>query len=338
MKNKKITAAITGVGAWVPEYILDNDELSRMVDTTDEWIMTRIGVKERHILKGEGLGSSYMGERAVRDLLEKTGTDPMDIDLLICATVTPDMFFPATANLICAKVGAMNAFGYDLIAACSGFLFALSTASQFIETGKYKKVVVVGADKMSSITDYTDRATCPIFGDGSGAVLLEPSEDGYGIIDFDLHSDGNGAKHLHMKAGGSAYPPTHETIDNKWHYIYQEGQPVFKAAVSHMADVALEVMNRNHLAAEDIAYLVPHQANIRIIEATAKRMGISEDKAMINIQNYGNTTTATLPLALRDYEGRLRKGDNIILATFGGGFTWGAAYVKWAYDGVDFSK
>lgn len=247
---KKITAAITGVGAYVPDYILDNDELSRMVDTSDEWIMTRIGVKERHILKGEGLGSSYMGERAVRDLLEKTNTDPMDIDLVICATVTPDMFFPATANLISARVGMMKAFSYDLIAACSGFLFALSTASQFIETGKYKKVVVVGADKMSSITDYEDRATCPIFGDGSGAVLLEPCEDGLGILDFDLHSDGNGAKHLHMKAGGSMYPPSHETIDKKWHYIYQEGQPVFKAAVSHMADVALEVMNRNGLSSD----------------------------------------------------------------------------------------
>lgn len=336
--DKKITAAITGVGAYVPEYILDNDELSRMVDTTDEWIMTRIGVKERHILKGEGLGSSYMGERAVRDLLEKTGTDPMDVDLVICATVTPDMFFPATANLISAKVGMMNAYSFDLIAACSGFLFALTTASQFIETGRYKKVVVVGADKMSSITDYEDRATCPIFGDGSGAVLLEPSTDGYGILDFDLHSDGNGAQHLHMKAGGSAYPPTHETIDKKWHYIYQEGQPVFKAAVSHMAEVALEVMKRNNLTADDLAYLVPHQANIRIIEATAKRMGLPEEKCMINIQKYGNTTTATLPLALNDYESRLKKGDNLILATFGGGFTWGAAYVKWAYDGGDFSK
>lgn len=335
---KKITAAITGVGAYVPEYILDNDELSRMVDTTDEWIMTRIGVKERHILKGEGLGSSYMGERAVRDLLEKTGTDPMDIDMVICATVTPDMFFPATANLICAKVGMMKAFGYDLIAACSSFLFALSTASQFIETGKYKKIVVVGADKMSSITDYEDRATCPIFGDGSGAVLVEPCEDGLGILDFELHSDGNGAQHLHMKAGGSAYPSSHETIDKKWHYIYQEGQPVFKAAVSHMAEVALSVMERNNLSSEDIAYLVPHQANIRIIEATAKRMGLSEDKAMINIQKFGNTTAGTLPLALWDYESRLRKGDNLILATFGGGFTWGAAWVKWAYDGSDFSK
>ena len=336
--EKKITAAITGVGTYVPDYILDNDELSRMVDTTDEWIMTRIGVKERHILKGEGLGSSYMGERAVRDLLEKTDTDPMDIDMVICATVTPDMFFPATANLISAKVGMQNAFSYDLIAGCSGFLYALTTASQFIETGKYKKIVVVGADKMSTITDYEDRATCPIFGDGSGAVLLEPNEDGLGILDFELRSDGNGAQHLHMKAGGSAYPPTHETIDKKWHYIYQEGQAVFKHAVSKMADVAVHVMERNNLTADDITYLVPHQANIRIIEATAKRMGIPEEKAMINIEKYGNTTAATLPLALADYESRLKKGDNLIFATFGGGFTWGAAYVKWAYDGGDFSK
>ncbi len=328
---KKITAAITGVGGWVPEYILDNEELSRMVDTTDEWIMTRIGVKERHILKGEGLGTSYMGERAVRNLLEKTNTDPMEIDMVICATVTPDMFFPATANLICAKVGMMKAFGYDLIAACSSFLFALSTASQFIETGKYKKVIVVGADKMSSITDYTDRATCPIFGDGAGAVLLEPSDEGVGVLDFELHSDGNGAQHLHMKAGGSAYPASHETVDKKWHYIYQEGQAVFKAAVSNMADVALSIMERNNLTADNIAYLVPHQANVRIIEATAKRMGLPEDKAMVNIQNYGNTTAATLPLAIRDYESKLKKGDNLILATFGGGFTWGAAWVKWAY-------
>jgi 3-oxoacyl-[acyl-carrier-protein] synthase-3 len=335
---KKITAAITGVGAWVPEYILDNEELSHMVDTTDEWIMTRIGVKQRHILKGEGLGTSYMGERAVKNLLEKTGTDPMDIDMVICATVTPDMFFPATANLICAKVGMMNAFGYDLIAACSSFLFALSTASQFIETGKYKKIVVIGADKMSSITDYTDRATCPIFGDGAGAVLLEPSEDGLGVLDFELHSDGNGAKHLHMKAGGSAYPATHETVDKRWHYIYQEGQPVFKAAVSNMADVSLSIMKRNNLTADDIAYLVPHQANIRIIDAVANRMGLPADKAMVNIENYGNTTAGTLPLAIRDYESKLKKGDNLILATFGGGFTWGAAWVKWAYDGAAAAK
>ncbi|MDL2320568.1 ketoacyl-ACP synthase III [Alistipes sp. OttesenSCG-928-B03] len=334
----KITAAITGVGAYLPDYILDNDELSRMVDTTDEWIMTRIGVKTRHILKGEGVGSSYMGERAVRDLLEKTNTDPMDIDLVICATVTPDMFFPATANLISAKVGMKKAFSFDVLAACSGFMFALVTASQYIETGKYKKVVVVGADKMSSITDYEDRSTCPIFGDGSGAVLLEPSTDGFGILDSVLHSDGNGAQHLHMKAGGSAYPATHETVDKRWHYIYQEGQPVFKAAVVNMAEVALDVMHRNNLTADDIRYLVPHQANIRIIEATAQRMGIPPEKAMVNIEKYGNTTAGTLPLALWDYESRLKKGDNLILATFGGGFTWGAAYVKWAYDGGDFSK
>ncbi len=331
---KKITAAITGVAGWVPDYILDNDELSRMVDTTDEWIMTRIGVKKRHILKGEGLGISYMAERAVKKLLEKTGTDPMDVDMVICATVTPDMFFPSTANLVCARVGMMNAFGYDLLAACSGFLFAISTASQFIETGRFKKIVVIGADKMSSIIDYTDRATCPIFGDGAGAVLLEPTEEGLGVLDFDLHSDGNGAAHLYMKAGGSAYPATHETVDNKWHYVYQEGQAVFKAAVKNMADVAEGIMLRNNLTANDIAYLVPHQANIRIIEAVARRMGLPDDKAMVNIQDYGNTTTATLPLALRDYESKLKKGDNIILATFGGGFTWGAAWVKWAYDGA----
>ncbi|MCL2560757.1 MAG: ketoacyl-ACP synthase III [Rikenellaceae bacterium] len=336
--EKKITAAITGIGAWVPDYILDNEELSRMVDTTDEWIMTRIGVSERHILKGEGMGSSYMGERAVRNLLEKTGTDPMEIDLVICSTVTPDMFFPATANLISGKVGMNNAFSYDLIAACSGFLFALSTASQFIETGKYKKVIVVGADKMSSITDYTDRSTCPIFGDGAGAVLLEPNYDGYGLLDFDLHTDGSGAPHLHMKGGGSAYPPTHETVDKKWHYIYQEGQVVFKAAVSNMADTALEVMRRNGLSVDDIAYLVPHQANMRIIDATGKRMGLPEEKCMVNIQRYGNTTTATLPLCIWEYEKHLKKGDNLILAVFGGGFTWGAGWLKWAYDGDKFAK
>lgn len=328
---KKITAAITGVAAWVPEYVLDNEELSRMVDTTDEWIMTRIGVKERHILKGEGKGSSYMGIRAVKELLEKTGTDPMEVDLVICSTVTPDMFFPATANLISAGVGAQNAFGYDLNAGCSGFLYALSTASQFIETGKYKKVVVVGADKLSSIVDYTDRKTCPIFGDAAGAVMLEPNEDGYGVRDFELHSDGNGAQYLHMKAGGSAYPSTHETIDNKWHTIHQEGQAVFKAAVSNMSDVSESVMKRNNLTADDVAYIVPHQANIRIIQAVAHRMGLPEEKAMINIQNYGNTTTATLPLAIRDYEKKLKKGDNLILTTFGGGFTWGALWLKWAY-------
>ena len=336
--TKKITAAITGVGTYLPDYILDNFELSRMVDTSDEWIMSRIGIKTRHILKGEGLGTSYMAERAVNDLLEKTGTDPMDIDIVICATVTPDMFFPSTANLVCYKTGMMKAFAYDLSAACSGFLFALSTAAQFIETGRYKKIIVIGADKMSSIIDYTDRNTCPIFGDGAGAVLLEPNGEGFGIKDFILHSDGGGGTHLYMKAGGSAYPATHETVENRWHYVYQEGQVVFKAAVSNMADTSIELMERNNLTADDIRYLVPHQANIRIITATAHRMGLPEEKCMINIDKYGNTTAATIPLCLWDYETRLNKGDNLILAAFGGGFTWGSVYVKWAYDGGNFSK
>lgn len=334
----KITAAITGVGGFLPEYILDNDELARMVDTTDEWIMTRIGIRERHILKGEGLGTSYMGEKAVKDLLEKTGTDPMEIDLLICATVTPDMFFPSTANLIAYKVGCKNAYAYDLSAACSGFLFALITASKFIECGAHKKIVVVGADKMSSIIDYSDRTTCPIFGDGAAAVLLEPSEDGFGVIDSSLHSDGGGGIHLYMKAGGSCYPATYETVEKKWHYVHQEGQPVFKAAVSNMSEVAVEVMKRNGLEAEDIRYLVPHQANMRIIDAVANRMGLDKDNCMVNIQKFGNTTAATLPLCLWDYEQSLSKGDNLILVAFGGGFTWGAIYLKWAYDGGTMQK
>lgn len=329
----KITAAITGVGAFLPEYILDNEELARMVDTSDEWIMTRIGIKERHILKGAGLGTSYMGERAVKDLLEKTNTDPADIQLVICATVTPDMFFPSTANLIAHKAGCCNAFAYDLSAACSGFLFALVTASKFIETQTYKKVIVVGADKMSSIIDYTDRATCPIFGDGAAAVLLEPASDGTGVLDSSLHSDGGGGIHLYMKAGGSAYPTTYETVEKKMHYVHQEGQPVFKAAVSNMSDVSTEVMKRNGLEPEDIRYLVPHQANMRIIDAVANRMGIEKEACMVNIQKFGNTTAATIPLCLWDYESRLKKGDNLILASFGGGFTWGAIYLKWAYDG-----
>ncbi|MDR2885622.1 MAG: ketoacyl-ACP synthase III [Rikenellaceae bacterium] len=335
---KKITAAITGVGAYLPDYILDNLELSRMVDTSDEWITTRIGIKTRHLLKGEGLGTSYMGERAVNELLEKTNTDPMDVELLICATVTPDMFFPSTANLIAYKAGLKNAFAYDLSAACSGFLFALWTATQFIENGTYKKVIVVGGDKMSSIIDYTDRNTCPIFGDGAGAVLLEPNTEGLGVQDAILHSDGGGAPHLYMKAGGSAYPATEETVRNKWHYVYQEGQAVFKAAVSNMGDTAAELMRRHKLSAEDITYLVPHQANLRIIDATAHRIGLPAEKCMINIQKYGNTTAGTLPICLWDYESRLKKGDNLILAAFGGGYTWGALYLKWAYDGGDFSK
>ena len=334
----KITAAITGVGAYLPDYILDNFELSKMVDTSDEWIMTRIGIKTRHILKGEGLGTSFLGEHAVRDLLEKTGVDPLDIDMLICATVTPDRFFPSTANLICYRAGLKNAFGFDISAACSGFLFALNTGAQFIMNGTYKKVIVVGADKMSSIIDYEDRNTCPIFGDGAGAVLLEPNKEGLGVQDAILHSDGGGAQHLYMKAGGSAYPSTIETVTNRWHYVHQEGQAVFKAAVSNMADVAVEVMERNNLAPDDIRFLVPHQANLRIIEATAHRMGLSKDKCMINIDKYGNTTAGTLPICLWDYESRLKKGDNLIMATFGGGYTWGAMYLKWAYDGGDFSK
>ena len=334
----KITAAITGTGAFLPEYILDNFELSRMVDTSDEWIMSRIGIKTRHILKGEGLGTSYLGAQAVKDLLEKTNTDPMDVEVVICATVTPDMFFPSTANLIAHKSGMKKAFGFDLSAACSGFLFALTVGSKMIETGTYKKIVVVGADKMSSIIDYSDRNTCAIFGDGAGAVLLEPNNEGYGLLDAELHSDGGGALHLYMKGGGSAYPATEETVANKMHYVHQDGQAVFKAAVSNMADVAENVMRRNNLSADDLAYLVPHQANLRIIDATANRIGISRDKCMINIDKYGNTTAATLPLCLWDYESRLKKGDNLIFATFGGGYTWGAGYLKWAYDGGDFSK
>ncbi|MEI6695031.1 MAG: beta-ketoacyl-ACP synthase III [Bacteroidota bacterium] len=328
----KIRAAITGVGACLPDYILTNEELSKMVDTTDEWIMTRIGIKERRILKGEGKGSSDLGAGAVLDLLKKTNTSPEEVELLICATVTPDMQFPATANIICDKAGIKNAFSFDLNAGCSGFLFALATACRFVETGHYKKVIVVGAEKMSSIVDYTDRSVCPIFGDGSGAVLLEPVEEEIGIMDMLLRTDGAGRVHLHQKAGGSVKPSSHATVDAREHFIYQEGQPVFKAAVSKMADTAVELMEKNNLTADDIAYLVPHQANMRIIDATGKRMDLPADKVMINIQKYGNTTAATLPLLLYDYEKKLKKGDNLILATFGAGFTWGAIWLKWAYD------
>jgi 3-oxoacyl-[acyl-carrier-protein] synthase-3 len=330
----KIRAAITGINAWVPEYRLTNQELSKMVDTSDEWIMQRVGIKERRILKGEGLGSSDLGEQAVRGLLEKTNTNPEDVDLLICATVTPDMAFPATANIISDKCGIKNAFSFDLNAACSGFLFALQTGASYIESGRYKNVIVVGADKMSSITDYTDRTTCPLFGDASGAVLLQPTDEEFGIIDHIFRTDGSGRKYLHLKAGGSIRPASHETIDNKEHFIYQEGQSVFKFAVSNMADVSAEIMERNNLKAEDIAWLVPHQANLRIIDATGRRMGLSPEKVMINIQNYGNTTAATIPLCIWEYENQLKKGDILILAAFGGGFTWGSMYIKWAYDPV----
>ncbi len=325
-------AAITGVGAYLPEYRLTNEELSKMVDTSDEWIMTRIGIKERRILKGEGKGTSDLAVGAVQNLFEKTGTDPQEIDLLICATVTPDHQFPATANIICDKLGIRNIMSFDVNAACSGFLFALSTASKFVETGKFKKVVVVGAEKMSAIVDYTDRSTSPIFGDGSAAVLLEPTEAEEGIIDETLQTDGVGRVHLHMKAGGSVNPSTQETIDNRMHYIYQEGQAVFKWAVSKMADVSVDMMKRHNISPEELAWLVPHQANMRIIDATARRMGISPDQVMINIEKYGNTTSATIPLCLYEWEDKLKKGDNVILAAFGAGFTWGAIYLKWAYD------
>ena len=327
-----ITAAITGIHGYVPDYILTNKELETMVDTNDEWITSRTGVKERRILKGEGRGSSDMGAEAVKGLLKKTNTAAEEIDLIICATTTPDMLFPSTACIIADKVGATNCFAYDLMAACSGFLYSLATASKFIETGAYKKVIVVGADKMSSIVDYTERSTCIIFGDGAGAVLLEPSEDGLGIQDSILKSDGSGREFLHLKAGGSVKPASHETIDAKEHFIFQDGQTVFKAAVKSMADVSEEIMNRNNLTADDVAWLVPHQANKRIIDATARRMGVGNEKVMLNIEKYGNTTNGTIPLCLWEWENQLNKGDNIILAAFGGGFTWGSIFIKWAYD------
>lgn len=327
----KIRAAITAVHAWVPETKLTNADLEKMVETNDEWIQSRTGIKERRILKGEGQGTSEIGMHAVNGLLKKRGIKADEIDLLLCATTTPDLQFPATANIISDKVGAINAFGYDINAACSGFLYALATGSKFVESGQYKKVVIVGADKMSSIIDYTDRATCIIFGDGGGAVLLEPDETGVGIIDSILKSDGSGRQFLHQKAGGSVKPATHQTVDAKEHYVYQEGQTVFKFAVKGMADVSAEIMERNHLTADDIAWLVPHQANKRIIDATANRMGVGPEKVMLNIERYGNTTNGTLPLCLWEYEPQLKKGDNVILAAFGGGFTWGAIYLKWAY-------
>ncbi len=328
----KIRAAITGIHGWVPEDILSNSDLEKMVDTTDEWIISRTGIKERHILKGENQGTSVIGTEAVKGLLEKTGTKPEEVDMLICATVTPDMLFPATSNMISHNCGIKNAFSFDMNAACSGLLYALVTASKFIESGSHKKVIVVGADKMSSIVDYTDRATCIIFGDGGGAILLEPTTEGFGIMDSMLHTDGSGLPYLHQKAGGSAKPPSHETVDAREHYIFQDGQPVFKFAVTNMADVAAAIMEKNNLSSDDVAYLVPHQANLRIIDATARRMGVGTEKVMINIQKYGNTTSGTLPLCLWDWENQLHKGDNLILAAFGGGFTWGSIYLKWAYD------
>jgi 3-oxoacyl-[acyl-carrier-protein] synthase III len=330
----KIRAAITGVGAFLPEYKLTNDELSTMVDTSDEWIMQRIGIKERRILKGKGKATSDMGTAAVKELLKKTNTSPDEVDLLICATITPDMPFPATANIIANKSGIHNSWSFDLNAACSGFIFALSTAAQFIESGRYHKVIVVGADMMSSVTNYKDRSTCPLFGDAGTAVMLEPTIEEVGVIDYINHVDGLGRHHLHMKAGGSSRPASCETVENDEHFVYQEGQAVFKAAVSSMADVAVEIMDKHNLTSEDVAWLVPHQANMRIIDATARRMGVSKDKVMINIEKYGNTTAATIPLCLYDYEKQLKKGDNVILAAFGAGFTWGSVYLKWAYDTI----
>jgi len=327
---KKISAAITGVHGFVPKDILSNEDLSKIVDTSDEWILSRTGIKERRIMKDGA--SSDMAMEAVNALLLKKNIDPLEIELVIVGTVTPDHPFPSTANVLCDKTGMKNAWGFDLNAACSGFLFALSTGAQFIETGKYKKVLVVGVDKMTSIVDYQDRTTCVIFGDGAGVVLLEPNEEGLGIQDFILRSDGSGREFLVQPAGGSAMPPTHETIDQRMHYVKQEGKQVYKFAVTNMAEVSAEIMEKNNLTSDDVAWLVPHQANLRIIDATANRMGLPSEKVMINIQKYGNTTAGTLPLCLWDYESQLKKGDNIILSAFGGGFTWGAVYIKWAYN------
>lgn len=329
---QKVTAAITGIATYVPDYVLTNKELETMVDTNDEWIQTRTGITERRILKGEGLGVTYMAEKAVSDLLEKTNTDPLDIEMIIFATVTPDHIFPASANKLAYNLGMKNAWGFDLEAACSGFLYSLTLGSKMIESGMHKKVLVVGADKMSSIIDYQDRATCIIFGDGGGAVLLEPNEEGNGLIDTTLHSDGVGVQHLHMKAGGSVKPPSIESVNAREHYVYQEGKTVFKYAVSNMADACETIMKRNNLEADDISYLLAHQANKRIIDATARRMGLDESKVLMNIHRYGNTTNGTIPLLMSDFENKFKKGDNLILAAFGGGFTWGSTYLKWAYN------
>lgn len=327
----KIHAAITAVSGYVPDYILTNKELETMVDTNDEWIVTRTGIKERRILKGENKATSDLAVPAVQDLLKKRGISAEEIELIIFCTSTPDMLFPATANILAHKVGATNAWGYDLQAACSGFLFGLTTGAQFIESGKHKKVLVVGADKMSSVVNYKDRNTCILFGDGCGVVLLEPNEEELGLQDSLLKTDGSGGQFLNIKAGGSLNPASHETVDAGLHYAYQEGRTVFKFAVTNMADVAEEIMKRNNLTSEDIDWLVPHQANKRIINATAERAGLPESKVMVNIQKYGNTTSGTIPLCLWEWESKLKKGDNLLLAAFGGGFTWGAVYLKWAY-------
>ena len=328
----KTTAAITAVGGYVPDYVLTNQILETMVDTNDEWITTRTGIKERRLLKKEGEGSSYLAIEAVKDLMAKKKVDPEEIDMVLVATATPDMLVASTAAYVASEIGAVNAFAYDLLAACSSFLYGMSTAASYIESGRYKKVLLIGADKMSSIIDYTDRATCIIFGDGAGAVLFEPNEDGLGLQDEYLRSDGNGREFLKMEAGGSILPASHETVDQRLHYARQDGKTVFKFAVSNMADVSAKIMERNDLTHEEVQWLVPHQANKRIIDATAKRMGVDESKVLMNIHRYGNTTSATLPLLLFDFEKQLKKGDNLVFAAFGGGFTWGSIYLKWAYN------
>lgn len=328
----KITAAITGVGKYVPDFVLSNQVLETMVDTNDEWITSRTGIKERRLLKDKDKGTSYMAIKAAEDLIEKTSLDPKEIDLVLMATTTPDMPVASTGVYVATKIGAINAFSYDLQAACSSFLYGLSTATSYIESGRYKKVLLIGADKMSSIIDYTDRATCIIFGDGAGAVLIEPNTEGLGFQDEILRSDGIGREFLKIEAGGSLLPPSEETVANKQHFVHQDGKTVFKYAVSGMADVSEQIMKRNNLSHDDINWLVPHQANKRIIDATAHRMGLNENKVLVNIHKYGNTTSATLPLLLADFETQLKKGDNLIFASFGGGFTWGAIYLKWAYN------
>lgn len=327
-----IKAIITGIEAYVPDYILNNEELSRMVDTSDEWIMSRVGIKERRILKEDGLGTSYMGEQAVNRLLEATGTKPEEIDLLLCSTVSPDMLFPATANIISDKCGILNAWGYDINAGCCGFLFSFETVRTFIETGRYKKAILVCGERMSGMTDYTDRTTCPLFGDAAVALLIEPTDDlSLGFHDSIMHVDGIGRHYLYQTAGGSLYPPSIETVTKRQHYIHQEGQQVFKYAVSRMADVSAEIMDKHNLTADDIAYLIPHQANLRIIDATGRRMGLSNDKILINIEKYGNTAGTSIPLALWDFKHKFKKGDTLIFSAFGAGFTWGATIYRWAY-------
>lgn len=333
---ERINAIITGVGGYVPDYILDNEELSRMVDTSDEWITTRVGIKERRILKEEGLGTSYLARKAAKQLIQKTGVDPDTIDALIVATTTPDYKFPSTASIVLGKLGLNNAFAYDLEAACCGFMYALSTACSFVESGRCRKVVVIGADKMSSIVDYQDRQTCVLFGDGAAAVLVEASEDGeLGMQDMFFRTDGKGLPFLHMKAGGSVCPPSHFTVDHHLHYLYQEGRSVFRYAVTDMSNDVLEIMKRNGLSAGDVDWVIPHEANLRIIEAVTKRAELPMDKVAINIQHYGNTSAATIPLALWDYESKLKKGDNVIFTAFGAGFVHGASFCKWAYDGAE---